>query len=70
MCFRASTQLRSTLIDLFLSRFILAQSELETLTSRDVPVGMPLFAAMDRVVEIRRDCRSLLGGEEGGTTAG
>jgi len=68
--FRTSIRLRATLINLFLSRFTLAQSELETLTSRDVPVGLPLFAAMDRVKEIRKDCRALLGGEEGGTTAG
>lgn len=67
---RTSTRLRSTLIELFLSRFTLAQAELETLTSREVSVGLPLFAAMDRVNEIRRDCRALLGGEEGGTTAG
>ncbi|KAL7409891.1 oligomeric Golgi complex subunit 6 [Mrakia frigida] len=67
---RTSTRLRSTLIELFLSRFTLAQSELETLTSRDVPVGLPLFAAMDRVKGIRKDCRALLGGDEGGTTAG
>lgn len=67
---RTSTQLRSTLIDLFLSRFTLAQAELESLTSRDVQVGPSLFAAMDRVTAIRRDCRALLGGDEGGTTAG
>ncbi|CDZ97324.1 casein kinase i [Phaffia rhodozyma] len=67
---RATTQLRSTIINLFLSRFTLSHSEIETLTSRDVPLGPSLFLAMDRALSIRKDCQSLLSGEGSGTTAG
>lgn len=67
---RASAQLRATLVALFLSRFTLSQAEHEALTSRDVPVGRCVFDALDRVEAIRRDCRTLLAGEEGKMQAG
>jgi hypothetical protein len=64
---RASTELRAQIADLFISRFTLSQAEIATLSSRDIAVGPDLFTAMDRVVEIRRDCQSLFAyaGSEG-----
>ncbi|ORY21431.1 putative intra-golgi transport-related protein [Naematelia encephala] len=67
---RASAQLRATIIGLFLSRFTLSESEHAALASREVAVGPELFRALDRVAVIRKDCRSLLGGEEGKMQAG
>ncbi|WRT63924.1 uncharacterized protein IL334_000851 [Kwoniella shivajii] len=67
---RASAQLRSSLISLFLSRFTLSESELAALGSREVVVGQTLFDALDRVEKIRKDCEVLLGGEEGKMQAG
>ncbi|WWC86032.1 uncharacterized protein L201_000903 [Kwoniella dendrophila CBS 6074] len=67
---RASAQLRSSLISLFLSKFTLSESELAALGSREVSVGQTLFDALDRVEKIRKDCQVLLGGEEGKMQAG
>lgn len=67
---RASAQERSQIIDAFLTRFTLSSSEIEALTGRELAVGPELFAGLDRVLAIRRDCRVLLGGEEGTTQAG
>jgi hypothetical protein len=67
---RASAQLRSQLITLFLSRFTLSPAELAALTSREVPVGQDVFLALDKVERIRKDCHALLGGEEGTQQAG
>lgn len=69
--FRASTTTQQSLVHLFLTRFTLSDAELQALTSRDVPVGPQLFAAMDKTERIRADCRALLSGEAGqGTQAG
>ncbi|KAK4686174.1 conserved oligomeric Golgi complex subunit 6, partial [Tremellales sp. Uapishka_1] len=62
---RASAQLRATIISLFLARFTLSSTELDALTSRDVPVGQSLFDALDRVEKIRQDCQALLVGSGG-----
>ncbi|GAA5932727.1 hypothetical protein JCM3775_002220 [Rhodotorula graminis] len=68
---RATTTVQQSLIHVFLARFTLTESELRALTSRDVPVGPELFAAMDKTERIRADCRALLSGEAGeGTQAG
>ncbi|WVW82047.1 hypothetical protein I302_104052 [Kwoniella bestiolae CBS 10118] len=67
---RASAQLRSSLINLFLSKFTLSETELAALGSREVAVGQSLFDALDRVEKIRKDCEVLLGGEEGKMQAG
>jgi conserved oligomeric Golgi complex subunit 6 len=56
---RSNTSLRSSIADLFLSRFTLTPLEVAALTSREVPVGPDLFAAMSRVIDIRRDCQSV-----------
>lgn len=63
--------MQQTLVHLFLTRFTLSEDEIKALTSREVPVGQELFAAMDKVDRIRADCRALLSGEAGeGTQAG
>ena len=62
--------MRSAIISVFLARFTLSETELAALTSREVPVGQPVFDALDKVERIRRDCESLLAGEEGKTQAG
>ena len=68
---RATTSSRQSLVHLFLTRFTLSESEVKALTSREVPVGPALFAAMDKTERIRADCRALLSGEAGqGTQAG
>jgi hypothetical protein len=67
---RSSAQLRSQIIQLFLSRFTLSEQEVAALTSREVPVGQGLFEALDRVERIRFDCQALLAGEEGTVQAG
>lgn len=68
---RATTTVQQTLVHLFLARFTLTEHEVKALTSREVPVGPELFAAMDKVERIRADCRALLSGEAGeGTQAG
>lgn len=66
----ASAQLRSQIINLFLTRFTLSEVELSALTSRDIAVGQPVFDALDKVERIRKDCYTLLGGEEGTQQAG
>lgn len=66
----ASAQLRAHLITLFLSRFVLSNSELAALTPREVTIGQPLFDTLDHLEKIRTDCEVLLGGEEGKTQAG
>lgn len=69
--FRASTAVQQSLVHLFLARFTLTETELRALSSREVPVGPELFAAMDKTERIREDCRALLSGEAGeGTQAG
>lgn len=67
---RASAQLRATLITLFLTRFTLSEPEKAALTSREVAVGQSVFDALDRVEQIRSDCRALLAGEEEKMQAG
>ncbi|TNY22049.1 oligomeric Golgi complex subunit 6 [Rhodotorula diobovata] len=68
---RATTTVQQSLVHVFLARFTLTDAELRALTSREVPVGPELFAAMDKTERIRADCRALLSGEAGeGTQAG
>ncbi|GAA6043711.1 hypothetical protein JCM8097_007495 [Rhodosporidiobolus ruineniae] len=68
---RATTAVQQSLVHVFLARFTLTDAELRALTSREVPVGPELFAAMDKTERIRADCRALLSGEAGeGTQAG
>ncbi|GAA5926667.1 Golgi transport complex subunit COG6 [Sporobolomyces koalae] len=68
---RTSVAVQQSLVHLFLDRFTLSDAELRALSSRDVPVGPELFAAMDKTERIRADCRALLSGEAGeGTKAG
>lgn len=63
--------MQQNLVHLFLTRFTLTDDELRALSSREVPVGPQLFAAMDKTERIRQDCRALLSGEAGeGTQAG
>ena len=53
-----------TLIQTFLARFTLSPAETDALTSRDSgDVGPALFQAMDKVQNIRLDCRALLSGD-------
>ncbi|GAA5919249.1 hypothetical protein JCM1841_006519 [Sporobolomyces salmonicolor] len=68
---RSTTAVQQSLVHLFLTRFTLSDAELRALTSREVPVGPELFAAMDKTERIRADCKALLSGEAGeGTQAG
>lgn len=67
---RATTSQQALLLDLFLARFTLTPAEAETISNRDLPVSKALFDALDRLSQIRIDCRALLegGGEVGGGT--
>ncbi|GAA5868756.1 hypothetical protein JCM8547_005368 [Rhodosporidiobolus lusitaniae] len=68
---RSTTAVQQSLVHVFLARFTLSDAELRALSSREVPVGPELFAAMDKTERIRADCRALLSGEAGeGTQAG
>ncbi|GAA5973964.1 hypothetical protein JCM11641_001246 [Rhodosporidiobolus odoratus] len=68
---RSTASVQQSLVHVFLARFTLTDAELRALSSRDVPVGPELFAAMDKTERIRADCRALLSGEAGeGTQAG
>ncbi|KWU45606.1 oligomeric Golgi complex subunit 6 [Rhodotorula sp. JG-1b] len=68
---RTTAAIQQSLVHVFLARFTLTDAELRALSSRDVPVGPELFAAMDKTERIRADCRALLSGEAGeGTQAG
>lgn len=68
---RTTAAVQQSLVHVFLARFTLTDAELRALSSRDVPVGPELFAAMDKTERIRADCRALLSGEAGeGTQAG
>lgn len=68
---RTTTTIQQSLVHVFLARFTLTDAELRALSSREVPVGPELFAAMDKTERIRADCRALLSGEAGeGTRAG
>ena len=40
---------------MFLARFTLDESEIEALTSRDIPIGQQFFDAMDETKRIRED---------------
>ncbi|KAF9555820.1 oligomeric complex COG6 [Agrocybe pediades] len=67
---RQEVEEKKTIISLFLARFTLSESEVEALTSRDVPIGRRFFDAMDKTERIRDDCRVLMAGEDGPTKAG
>ncbi|UZJ55326.1 hypothetical protein CBS101457_004646 [Exobasidium rhododendri] len=64
------TSQQSALLETFLARFSLSPAQLETVNSRTEVVGPPLFAAMDRLQDIRSDCKVLLAGHDEGTKAG
>ena len=68
--YRREIETRSSIVSLFLDRFTLTEEEVETMTSRNVPVGESLFEAMDKADRIRDDCRVLMDGEDGPTKAG
>lgn len=61
---RASTELRLTLIDLFLSRFTLPAAQLNLLASSSASTTAAItpefFRSIDQLCAIRADCRSLL----------
>ncbi|PPQ84070.1 hypothetical protein CVT26_013151, partial [Gymnopilus dilepis] len=67
---RQEVEDKKSIISLFLDRFTLNESEVEALTSREVPVGPRFFQAMDKTARIREDCRVLMAGEDGSTKAG
>ena len=67
---RQDVEDKKTIITLFLARFTLDETEVEALTSRDVPIGQRFFDAMDKTERIREDCRVLMAGEDGSTKAG
>ena len=48
----------------------MGESEIEALTSRDIPIGQQFLDAMDKTERIREDCRVLMSGEGGSTKAG
>jgi len=61
---------KKSIINLFLARFTLTDSEVEAINSREVPIGRRFFDAMDKTERIREDCRVLMSGEDGSTKAG
>ncbi|KAG7452966.1 oligomeric complex COG6 [Guyanagaster necrorhizus] len=67
---RQEVDVKKSVVELFLGRFALSEEEIESMTSRDVPLGQRFFDAMDRTERIRDDCRVLMAGEEGPTKAG
>uniref|UniRef100_A0A8H7Y3X8 Conserved oligomeric Golgi complex subunit 6 n=1 Tax=Psilocybe cubensis TaxID=181762 RepID=A0A8H7Y3X8_PSICU len=67
---RQEVEEKKTIITLFLGRFTLNESEVEAISSRDVPIGQRFFDAMDKTERIREDCRVLMSGEDGSTKAG
>ncbi|KDR69275.1 hypothetical protein GALMADRAFT_256106 [Galerina marginata CBS 339.88] len=67
---RQEVEDKKSIITLFLARFTLSESEVEAITSRDVPIGQRFFEAMDKTERIREDCRVLMSGEDGSTKAG
>lgn len=69
-CFRQEVSTKQSIVTLFLARFTLEPNEIETIRSRENPVGQQFFIAMDKAERIRDDCRVLMSGEEGPTTAG
>ena len=70
MRFRQEVSTKQSIVTLFLDRFTLTPDEVETIRSREIPVGTQFFAAMDKAERIRDDCRVLMSGEEGPTKAG
>ncbi|KAF7799585.1 hypothetical protein EIP86_010822 [Pleurotus ostreatoroseus] len=67
---RQEVSTKQSIVTLFLDRFTLTPDEVETIRSREIPVGTQFFAAMDKAERIRDDCRVLMSGEEGPTKAG
>ncbi|KZT27286.1 oligomeric complex COG6 [Neolentinus lepideus HHB14362 ss-1] len=66
---RDTVATQQTILNLFVSRFTLTSEEVIALTSRDVLPGKRFFAAMDKAVKIREDCRVLMS-VDGPTKAG
>ena len=66
----AEAQIKLDLVSLFLVRFTLSEEEKQALTSWDVGLSQTVFDALDHVIAIRHDCRTLLSGEEGKMQAG
>ncbi|KAI0345229.1 oligomeric complex COG6 [Trametopsis cervina] len=67
---RQEVSTRQSIVTVFLDRFTLTPDEVESITSREIPVGKRFFAAMNKAERIRDDCRVLMAGEEGPTKAG
>lgn len=67
---RALTIQQSRLLQAFLERFTLKTSELETIESRSILVGPPLFAVLDKLSRIRCESQVLLTGQEEGAQGG
>ncbi|EIN07029.1 oligomeric complex COG6 [Punctularia strigosozonata HHB-11173 SS5] len=61
---------KQSIINMFLSRFTLSEDEVDTMTSRTVPMGKRFFQVMDKTQRIREDCRVLMAGEDGPSKAG
>ena len=61
---------KQAIMAVFLKRFTLSEKEIEAIMSRDVPLGRPVFDAMDHCERMRDDCRLLLSGEGSSTKAG
>ncbi len=57
-----AAELEHALAVLFLERFSLTESEVATLASKELSVGAPLFAVLDRLETIRREAQALLEG--------
>lgn len=67
---RKEVEDKKSIIELFLTRFTLTEQEIETVKSRDTPIGQRFFQTMDKTEKIRDDCQVLMAGEDGPTRAG
>lgn len=67
---RQEIETKKSIVSLFLARFTLTEEEIQCMTSRDVPMGLAFFQALDKTEQIRTDCRVLMSGEDGPTKAG
>jgi len=54
---------KQTMVEAFLKKFTLTESEIQALTSQEIQVNWSVFEAMDHCEQIRTDCASLLTGD-------
>ncbi|KNZ52550.1 uncharacterized protein VP01_3527g1 [Puccinia sorghi] len=54
---------RQAMVEAFLEKFTLTESEIQALTSQEIQVNWSVFEAMDHCEHIRTDCTSLLTGD-------